>query len=319
MSDQKSVNVDISAKASLEVPKESTGRLLDALTDIIRPFSEKRGLRADFIRLQREEVLLEIAKSSAKRITAMKGEVYSVPNRVLVPLLEKSSLIETEDVELAGAWSGLLTSAATAVTPNYGVHVDLLSKLSSQHLQFLEALVDGDRQSNFEDRFFDIEGELVDEICQLIGANSRKKGRGGVYFTGDVDSIAEIIAKKLNLSGVLLAYTIVETSPFNKGDGYVCEIEGPSPKERDDYRVTPALESLGLVKKMDDFYFHKKLQIRPKNLQIAICYHSITALGADFYKACHPEWWQAIDGQMKKVLDDLDAELSFSEGADSVE
>ena len=58
------VNVDIGAKVEAklnvktEVPAKSVGRLVDALTDIIRPFSEARGLKADALRLQREEVAI---------------------------------------------------------------------------------------------------------------------------------------------------------------------------------------------------------------------------------------------------------------------
>ena len=49
------IKVEIGAKATVdlkaEVPKESMGRLVDALTDAIRPWTEARGLRADQIRL----------------------------------------------------------------------------------------------------------------------------------------------------------------------------------------------------------------------------------------------------------------------------
>lgn len=49
------LSVDVAAKATLEVkaeiPKESVGRALDALIDIIRPFTEARGLRADQIKV----------------------------------------------------------------------------------------------------------------------------------------------------------------------------------------------------------------------------------------------------------------------------
>lgn len=51
MSDElkRSVNVDIGigakAEVKTEIPSESSGRLLDTLTDIIRPFSERRGLK----------------------------------------------------------------------------------------------------------------------------------------------------------------------------------------------------------------------------------------------------------------------------------
>ena len=52
------VDIGLSAKASLEakvsteIPAQSSGRLLDAITDIFRPYSERRGLKADQIRLQ---------------------------------------------------------------------------------------------------------------------------------------------------------------------------------------------------------------------------------------------------------------------------
>ena len=57
--DQSMVKIDFGAKAEAklevktEIPSESSGRLIDALVDIIRPFSEKRGLRADLIRFQK--------------------------------------------------------------------------------------------------------------------------------------------------------------------------------------------------------------------------------------------------------------------------
>jgi hypothetical protein len=65
------ISIDVGLKASLEVkteiPKEETGRLVAALTDIIRPFTERRGLKADQIRLQREDVLFSIVKKALER------------------------------------------------------------------------------------------------------------------------------------------------------------------------------------------------------------------------------------------------------------
>jgi hypothetical protein len=62
----KNLDIGFSARASLEaristeIPSQSSGRLLDTVTDMFRPFAERRGLKADLIRLQREEVLIEI-------------------------------------------------------------------------------------------------------------------------------------------------------------------------------------------------------------------------------------------------------------------
>lgn len=81
------VTVDIAARAEAklevkaEVPAESTGRLLDALTDIIRPFSESRGLRADTLRLQREEVAIQIAQLAQNELPSKKGNVGPVPTK----------------------------------------------------------------------------------------------------------------------------------------------------------------------------------------------------------------------------------------------
>jgi hypothetical protein len=65
------VSVEVGLKAGLEVkaeiPEKSVGRLVDSLTDLIRPFTEARGLRADQIRLQREDILIEIAKKARLR------------------------------------------------------------------------------------------------------------------------------------------------------------------------------------------------------------------------------------------------------------
>jgi hypothetical protein len=65
---KKQLSVDLAARAEAklevktEVPAASAERLVDALTDIIRPFTERRGFKADLLRLQREEVAIQIAR-----------------------------------------------------------------------------------------------------------------------------------------------------------------------------------------------------------------------------------------------------------------
>jgi hypothetical protein len=53
------VNIDVKAGARIdvkaEVPSTSVGRFVDAITDLFRPFSEARGLRADQIRSDSNE------------------------------------------------------------------------------------------------------------------------------------------------------------------------------------------------------------------------------------------------------------------------
>jgi hypothetical protein len=103
------------AKASLEikaeVPPASTGRLIDSIVDMFRPFSETRGLRADQIRLQREDVLYKIAEKAKQRAQLENIEIGVVQNKFLIPFIEKASL-ESLESELVDRWSDLLLSAS---------------------------------------------------------------------------------------------------------------------------------------------------------------------------------------------------------------
>lgn len=141
--------VEISAKAearlevSTEIPAESSGRLVDALTDLIRPWSESRGLKADRIRLQREEVLLQIARHTRDRIALEAADIHAIPNKTFVPFLEKASL-ESDD-EIIDLWQNLLFSNATIRESQRPIFVDILSKMSpttAKALKFISESVE---------------------------------------------------------------------------------------------------------------------------------------------------------------------------------
>ena len=135
------INIDVGAKASLElkgeIPKESLGRTLDALVDMIRPFTEARGLRADNIRLQRTEVAYKIAKMTRKAAELEKTTLTAPPTKFLIPFLEKASL-EDRDEELHSRWSSLLLAASTHYDARHLTFIDIMSRLSSDEIKLLE-------------------------------------------------------------------------------------------------------------------------------------------------------------------------------------
>ena len=112
------IQIDIGAKAEAkfevkaEVPSASAGRFVDAITDIFRPFSEARGLRADQIRLQRAEVAIEIARLARQAVLEEGLEVQPIANKVLVPLIEKASNEDLADEFMIKRWADLLVSAS---------------------------------------------------------------------------------------------------------------------------------------------------------------------------------------------------------------
>ena len=129
------INIGLGAKASLEakvsteIPAQSSGRLLDALTDIIRPFSERRGLKADQIRLQREEVLVEVAQKARRRMEIENQPISPLPNKFLVPFLEKASLEELDSV-LIDRWADLLASCSADPASAHPRFVQILSEMT---------------------------------------------------------------------------------------------------------------------------------------------------------------------------------------------
>jgi hypothetical protein len=138
-----SVNIGLTARASLEakvsaeIPPPSAGRLVDALTDLFRPFSERRGLRADQIRLQREDVLFEIAKKARRRLEIENQPILPLPNKVLIPFLEKASLEEPDSL-LIDRWSDLLASCASHPESAHPRFVQILSELTKDEAQLLK-------------------------------------------------------------------------------------------------------------------------------------------------------------------------------------
>jgi hypothetical protein len=120
-----------------EVPTTSVGRLVDALTDLIRPFTESRGLKADLLRVQREEVAIEIAKKAHPRIQIEHGVVQPVKPKLLVPLFEKGSCEDPHDTVMIDRWANLLASASLklSVQPRF---VSILEELSGSQAECLE-------------------------------------------------------------------------------------------------------------------------------------------------------------------------------------
>jgi hypothetical protein len=140
-----SINIDVGASARAEVkteiPAKSAGKLVDALTDIIRPFSEKRGLRADQIRLQREDVLIEIARKARRRLTLEEIEPRAIPNKFLVSFLEQASLEDPKDTTLIDMWSNLLASAAKDGSSENAVFIKTMSQLTKEEAVLFENML----------------------------------------------------------------------------------------------------------------------------------------------------------------------------------
>ena len=88
------------------------------------------------IRLQREDVLLEIAKKAKARLELEAFPTKPVPLKVLVPYREKASL-EDINSDLVQAWANLLVEAAENYDPKLNVYADILGKIGGKDANFL--------------------------------------------------------------------------------------------------------------------------------------------------------------------------------------
>lgn len=128
------INID----AQTEIPEKSTGRFVEALCDSLSPFTESLGLLGDQVRLYRQDVLIKIAEKAKSRAHIEGFSIKPIPNKVIVPFLEKASLESIDDQDMQERWAALLVSASKNVQSQHLTFIDILSRLSSEELTILE-------------------------------------------------------------------------------------------------------------------------------------------------------------------------------------
>jgi hypothetical protein len=146
--------LEASAKASFQrkvnvtqvIPPDVTRAKAGAWLDLISPISEWAGLRGDqlrhkrqLLRIQQETVLTKIVERARRMMGIQINSTSPVPNKFLVPFLEKASL-EESDSELIDTWASLLSSAATSFDPHMVRFCTILSEVGPMEVQFLHRL-----------------------------------------------------------------------------------------------------------------------------------------------------------------------------------
>jgi hypothetical protein len=280
------VSVDFGAKATLEVkaevPRESVGRTLDALVDIIRPFTERRGLKADQIRLQRAEVAYEIARIARATAEAEHLPLSAPPTKFLVPFLEHASL-EAEGAELHSHWAALLLSASTTYDARHLTYIDLLSRLSSQELRLLEEICLTDKMfpiTQYPDGHVQHNERRADKIAYLFNSRDTTREKAEKIFD-----------------------TVVQDHQFTYGRIMHATLGGLA-NMQDYYSeyggyLQPKYPSLAILERERLVEFRR---VRPSGAAAEIAYFSVSYLGVDFVRKCSPGGREAVRLNMEKAL-----------------
>lgn len=267
-----SVKVDVGAKLEVkaEIPTSSVGRFVDALTDIIRPLSEGRGLKADLIRLQREEVAYEIAKRAVKRI-AVENNPQPIPLKTLIPLLEKGSQEEASDDFMIDLWANLLTSAGTAnsdVSPRF---VGIIGELNRRQAKLLIDITTGEpyRRKTHSAKTLRLHNDLHNESLTQSGIEWRMSQLLNDPSCSTKDFLKAALGF-FSVSGLFLQR--LETSYTTGGRTYMKYWTKASTELETDL---PILESLGLLRRGEA---HLRSE-RRKMTKVDITYYTDTEFG----------------------------------------
>jgi len=296
MPDKKTpVNVDISAGASLkveiktEIPPESSGRFLDALTDIIRPFSEGRGLRADQIRLQREYVLIEIAKLARHRAELKGLELQPVESRVLVPLLERASLTDEKSDFLKSKWANLLISASINSSPNSSLYTEILGSLDPIHVKILDKISSLNPGLHLEEAGYaldDIHSEMDRSIGPFFAKLPREIETYPHNASPELENVFEFIEDFFLKPGLTFDYFMAgdkyETEPgifYNSEHEFSFDFEGSNRTQ-----VLQALVSKGLLNSRT--FSHRDFPESPKWFELWMKLLALSHFGVGFVEAC---------------------------------
>ena len=231
------------------------------------------------MRVQREEVAIEIAKFARQRIAIEGSEPLPVPNKLLIPLLEKGSCEEIDDREMINRWANLLAAASLklAVQPRF---IGILGELAGTQAECLERMA-FNRCSEFRypSRILD------DSVLDFAEYNLRKEFESDVRkllkAEKHVKKTLERIIHVFNRPGVLLSLAVIAERPPGLWSDYDSVAETGIRDEED----LSVLESLGLVRYVAiEFEIVWKRQKR--TLTVSISYHHLTALGVRFIEVC---------------------------------
>jgi Abortive infection alpha len=283
------VDIGLGAKASLEarvtteIPAQSTGRLLDTFTDMIRPFAERRGLKADLIRLQREEVAIEIARRAHRRLEIENQPINPLPNTFLVPFLEKASLEELDSL-MINRWADLLASCSADPVSAHPRFVQILSEITGSDAALLRAIalhcIDKieDPKSAFDNLTF--EYDPVQFYQTLTDAFTENQTDG--------DKICDYIEHFFNNPGVSLRDVAMHEIGTDNHWDFRVSGENYGPAWLSEARTT--LDILCSLQVISDHHLHLLLS----SFEIDIYYIRMTELGIEFLRKCDHEFEQRL-------------------------
>jgi hypothetical protein len=279
------------------IPPDVTRARSGAWLNLVSPLTEWAALKGDQIRhrrdqlrIQREDVLSKIIRDAANRID-YSAEKRPIPNKFIVPFLEKASL-EDENSEVMKLWSQLLVSAATEFDPTHLRVIDILSQIGPNEANYLKKLVHGSRSGRGLHFIADVPHFFSSQFLGILAKHGFDDHNGGPN-----ELLSRLISEVEHPGGLL---NFVYILGFDEEE-YECEFYHPDYVSEEE--PTPStLENLGLILMNKNLHFErgtssKRLKSEGVRSEKAMMIRtvSITSFGLLFLKTCDEEVKAALD------------------------
>jgi hypothetical protein len=265
------------------IPPDVTRAKAGAWLDLISPITEWAGLRGDelrhkrdLLRLQRESVLTTIVSQARRQLASENKPIKPVPNKFLVPFLERASL-EDDDSELCRRWSDLLVSATTAYDPSMVRFASVLSEIGPGEVDLLVRLVRKCRGTLSLEHIEDVPHTFVHGMLERFIDNFTAEDESAIKLHG-------AIIDRFEYPGTVWTFMGIEDWDFSN--------ENWSNKDEE---LASNLVSVGVLQLLDgvggkvgSLYWYGRV-------------YALTSFGLRFIKAC--------DRQIQNKLAELELEF----------
>jgi hypothetical protein len=289
--------LEASAKASFQrkknitevIPPDVTRAKAGAWLTLISPFTEWAGLRGDqirhkrdLLRIQQETALTEIARLARQGLQQEGAVTTPVPNKFLIPFLERASL-EEGDSSLCQRWADLLISAATTYDPGMVRFSAVLSEIGPGEVALLDRIVRRPRGSRGLHMIEDVPGVFVHGILpRFIGILFEQKNF-------NEEQLIEAIIDSYEYPGTVWAFLGVDDWTYGNEDW--------SEKEE---AIASNLVSVGILHLLDGLDGY----IDNHNWYGRV--YALTSFGYRFIRACDRE----LHKELRQREIEFDAELA---------
>lgn len=279
---------------SFKTDGEASQRLANAALDFLSPITEGAGFLGTKLRGYRMEAALK-STVRAKEICDNNGiNINPVPPKFLLQWVEGASMEDIDDPQnLSELWAQLLASAAKETSANHTIFVDILKKLSRDHIDYLNSMLRGQSVHELVEVPYDYRERWVRENIKGTGLSTFFPDHGisapELDDVKNLDDLVELVRLRLELfmrvSGVFLTYAFL-TQANGRG---LHEFDNDSDLMNDS--ISSALQVQGLIWLIDipDLQVKSTIVLDIPTLECDFMYEVLSPLGVELLKACSVE------------------------------